>query len=240
MSSSDVPKELKPNKVDYGVAVMRGTFDLIPYLGPTIAEFIGTIIPNQRIDRLAKFTADLDRKLERLRRTLSDAPFDNEEFADLFEEACRQAARSTSDERRSYIATLVANGLNSDEIEYAESKHLLRILGELSDVEVIWLCSYRTHSFGGDEEFREKHKAIFTPVQAGIGSPPEAYEKYALRESYREHLSQLGLLNAQFRTDEKKDMPKFDRITGAMEVSYYRLSGLGRLLLKEIGLGEDE
>ena len=78
MSSSDVPKELKPNKVDYGVAVMRGTVDLIPYLGPTIAEFIGTIIPNQRIDRIAKFAAELDRKLERLEKTLSDAPFNDE------------------------------------------------------------------------------------------------------------------------------------------------------------------
>ena len=154
MNPSDEPKELKPNKVDYGVAVMRGTVDLIPYLGPTIAEFIGTIIPNQRIDRIAKFAAELDRKLERLEKTLSDAPFNDEEFADRFEEACRQAAHSLSDERRSYIATLIANGLSSEEIAFAESKHLLRILDEISDVEVVWLRSFRYPTIGGDKEFR--------------------------------------------------------------------------------------
>ena len=240
MNSSDDPNELKPNWVDYSVAGTRSGLSLVPIVGPLFAEIFGTIIPNQRLDRVVKFVAELNRKVDLKEKRLSDAPVNDEEFTDLVEEAFRQAARSLSDERRSYIATLVANGMNSENIELAESKHLLRMLSELSDVEVIWLRYYRHPTIGGDEEFREKHNAVLAPVQAGIGSPPEAHDRYALRESYSEHLSQLGLLEAQFQTDRKTRMPKFDSFTGAMEVSYYRLSGLGRLLLKEIGLGEDK
>ena len=240
MNSGDDPKELKTNWVDFSVAGARGTLNLVPIVGPIFAEVIGTIIPNQKIDRLTKYAAELGRRIERLENKPSDTQFQDEELTDLLEEGFRQAARSLSDERRSYIATLVANGMNSENIELAESKHLLRMLSELSDVEVIWLRYYRHPTIGGDEEFREKHNAVLAPVQAGIGSPPEAHDRYALRESYSEHLSQLGLLEAQFQTDRKTRMPKFDSFTGAMEVSYYRLSGLGRLLLKEIGLGEDK
>ena len=244
MNSSDDPtRELKPNWVDYSVAGTRSGLSLVPIIGPFFAEIFGTIIPNQRLDRVVKFIAELNRKVDLKEKRLSDAPVNDEEFTDLVEEAFRQAARSLSDERRSYIATLVANGMNSENIEFAESKHLLRILNEINDVEVIWLCSYRSHSFGGDKEFREMHKAVLTPVEALFSSPPETYYKLALQESYQEHLAQLGLLNRQFKTDTDPDsrtvMPEFDSFSGAMEVSDYELSSLGSLLLREIGLGKD-
>lgn len=69
----------------------------------------------------------------------------------------RQAAYSLSDERREYVASLIANGVSGTAISDQESKHLLQILGELNDVEIIWLRFYADASIGGDEEFRQKH-----------------------------------------------------------------------------------
>ncbi len=235
-----MPKELKANKVDYGVALVRGSTSLIPLAGSVVSEFIGTVVPNQRLDRLAKYIAELERKLNRLEITLEDAPYHDEVFSDLFEEACRQAAHSVSEERRSYIATLIASGMSPEGIELAESRHLLRILGELSDVEVIWLRYYRQPTIGGDEEFRETHKTTLHPAPPGINSSPEAHAKYALQQSYKKHLAQEGLLDPRYETEHQTDIPKFDTMTGAMKIQGYQLSPLGRLLLKEIGLGEDE
>ena len=164
----------------------------------------------------------------------------NEEFTVLLEEAIRQAASSTSDERRSYIASLIVNGLTSEQTEYAESRQLLRILGEINDIEVIWLRFYRVPTIGGDETFREMHKDVLEPVFATMGSTPDERDKYALQESYKDHLAQLGLLQPRYRTDMQTGIPEFSRSTGAMKITGYELTLLGELLLKEIDLDEDE
>ena len=47
---------------------------------------------------------------------------------------------------------VVANSLKSEDISYVESKHLLRVLGELNDIEIIRLGRqlYRTYGSGQD------------------------------------------------------------------------------------------
>lgn len=242
-NSGDEPKELKTNRVDYSVAVLRAALSPFPWIGPILGEAFTLAIPRQRIDRVAKWLEELAHETRRLDITLSEAMLKNEEIVDLLEEGGLQAARSLSDERRSYIAKVVANGLNAEGIETAESKHLLRILGQLSPVEVIWLCSFREPSFGDGEkyrEFREMHQAVLDHTVPGYNTTSDVHDKYALKRSYKEHLAQLGLVYPIYETDHQTDIPKFDKFTGATDVICYRLSGLGRLLLKEIGLGEEE
>ena len=240
MADNEKPKDLRQNLTDLAVAAGRGVANLVPVVGPFLAEVIGSTIPNQRMDRVAKFATELEGRLNSFERDLIETQMSNEEFAVLLEEGLRQAAGSTSDERRSYIASLIINGLTSEQIEYTESKHLLRILGEVNDVEVIWLRAYKVRTFGGDSTFREMHKEILAPLVATMGSTPGELDKSALQNSYKEHLAQLGLLRPMYRTDMQTRTPEFNRSTGAMEIQGYQLTGLGRLLLKEIGLGEDE
>jgi hypothetical protein len=211
---------------------------MVPFAGSLLAELAGTIVPNQRIDRIAKFAEALESKLSNLEQDFVRSQLTNEHFTDLLEEGMRQAARSLSDERREYIANLIASSLSSEDIEYIESKHLLRILGEINDIEVIWLRFYLVPTIGGDEEFRRKHESILEPVIATLGAPPEIHEKAALQESYKEHLTQLGLLQHRYRTDIKTRTPEFDRFTGAMEVQGYQITPLGRLLLRHVGLAD--
>ena len=131
-----------------------------------------------------------------------------------------RSARSLSDERREYIASLIASSLSQQDIEYIESKHLLRILGELNDIEVIWLRFYLEPTMSGDEEFRDKHENILTPIMATLSDPPSVVDKEALQESYKGHLSQLGLLEPQHND--------------------YQITPLGQLLLRQIGLSSPE
>ena len=158
----------------------------------------------------------------------------NGEFTELIEEGFRQAARSLSDERRHYIASLITNSLSSESISYAESRHLLRILNEVNDIEIIWL---RFYTMGGDKEFWETHRNVLEPVPETFGSPQETLDKHTLQESYKEHLFQLKLFERRYRMDHNTKEPAFDEWTGTQEVEGYEITSLGRLLLKEIGLG---
>lgn len=116
-------------------------------------------------------------------------------------------ARSTSDERRQHIAGLIANSLTPDAISFVESKHLLRLLGEINDIEIILLRFYLHPTMGGDEEFRSKHKEVLRLVPAYIGSPESDLDKHTLQESHKQHLAQLGLLGERFQLDSTTKMP---------------------------------
>ena len=244
MTSEKDSRELRQNWVDLTAAVGRGAASLVPFVGPFFAEVIGVTIPKQRLDRVVQFVTELERRLESAEREVFEQQLSSDEFTDLLEEGFRQASHSLSDERRSYIASLIINGMNSEQIDIAESKHLLRILGEINDIEVVWL---RAHSgahtlattMGGDT-FQEKHKEILSHVFARSRSTQREIDKEALQKSYKEHLAQLGLLTPLYKKDIQNQTPDFDSFTGAMEVRHYDLSRLGMMLLREIGLGEDE
>lgn len=237
---ADTPMEtpLEPERSDYVASAAKSVLGAIPFVGSLLVELAGTIVPNQRVDRIARFAATLEQRLSQVEGEFVQAQVNNDEFTDLIEEALRQAARSTTDERREYIAALIANSLSPEQVAFQESKHLLRILGDISDIEVIWLRFYLHPTMDGDEEFREKHRNVLEAVGAPMGSPQPELDKETLRDSYREHLARLGLLNPRYRTDTRTKQPKFDSRTGAQEIAGYQLTPLGRLLLRQIGLTE--
>jgi hypothetical protein len=235
-NSEETSNELTNKPIDYVTSAIKGTLGAVPFAGSLLAELAGTVIPNQRLDRIAKFVVILEVKLSNLEQEFIHSQLTNENFSDLLEEGARQVAHSLSDERREYIASLISNSLSQRDIEYIESKHLLRILGELNDIEVVWLRFYLEPTLGGDEEFRDKHENILTPIMATLSDPPSVVDKEALQDSYKEHLSQLGLLQPRYKTDSKTHLPEFDRFTGGLKIRGYDITPLGRLLLKQIGL----
>jgi hypothetical protein len=214
----DKAKSLAMHSTDYITSALKAGLGAVPYAGSLLAELAGSVIPNQRIDRIVKFAEVLETRLSRIEREFAQGQLKDEYFSDLMEEGLRQAARSLSDERRQYIANLIFNSLSSSEIEYHESKHLLKILDELNDIEIIWLRFYLVSKMNGDNEFRDKHKDILKPVTKIMSASQAVRDKGTLQDSYKEHLGRLGLL-------EKAD-------------NKYSLSSLGRLLLREIGLME--
>ena len=54
MNSDSEHEDLKSRLVDYSVAATRAVANLVPIVGPVLAEVLGVVIPQQRIDRIAK------------------------------------------------------------------------------------------------------------------------------------------------------------------------------------------
>lgn len=226
--------------VDYVALAAKAVLGAVPFVGSLLAEVAGTIIPNQRLDRVAKFAGELEKRISHLDKNLVRDQLANDNFTDLLEEGIRQAARSLSEERRQYLASVIANGITSEDIEFFESKHLLRILGEINDVEVIILRFYFVSMMGGGKEFREKHKEIIMVHSAYLRAPQPVLDKAALHESYKEHLVTLCLLDRRYQTDMRTKEPEYDSHTGAPKIAGYQITLLGRLLLRQIGFKEEK
>lgn len=240
MSANSEKTQLTPSTVDYVTAAAKAALGAIPFAGSLLVELAGTFIPNQRIDRITKFAMELEARLANLEKDYIRSELSDERFSDLLEEGLRQAARSLTDERRRYIAALIANSLSSPDIEYHESRHLLRILNDLNDLEVIWLRFYLHPTISGDKEFRSKHEAILSPVFATMGSSQDVLDKSSLQDSYKQHMVQLGLLQPEYRIDSRTKQPEYDSFTGGQKLKGYRLSPLGKLLLRQIDLAGND
>jgi hypothetical protein len=240
MTEPENPADLAPRGVDHLVAALKAVSGLAPHVGSFVAELVGIIIPNQRIDRLTKFVITLGEKLTRTDHAVLRAQLSNENFTDLLEEGVHQATRAVTDERRAYIASVIAQSVASQDIEYLESKHLLRILGDINDIEVIWLRFYANQTHGEDGEYREMHHEVLSPIGAHMGSTQQELDKETLQESYKAHLSQLGLLAPRYRINRATGALEIDTYSGNLKIQTYTLTRLGRLLLRHLDLTADE
>ena len=180
-------KDLEANKTDFLTSAAKSSVGIIPGAGPFLSELIGMIIPNQRVDRLSKYVIELDNKLKKIPTEITTGLLKNEDFIDLIEEGFIQASRARTDERRKYIASIIANGISDEQINFEESKYQLKILQELNDVEIIWLRFYLVPTTGGDKEFRNKHQKILAPVRPRLEDDQQTINKAAFQESYKEH-----------------------------------------------------
>lgn len=238
MEEKDNNVSINSQASDYVTSAAKAVLGTVPFVGSLLAEVAGTIIPNQRIDRIVKFAQILEEKLSNLNQNIVRSQLINENFTDLLEEGLRQSARSLSDDRRTYLASVIANSILLKDIEFIEAKHLLKILGEINDIEVIYLRANLIPTLGGDEEFREKHKNILKTVDATFGASQDILDKSTLQKSYDEHLTQLGLLEHRYEINIRTKQTEFDPFTGGMKVSGYEITSLGKLLLRQIDLSE--
>lgn len=234
------PDSLANRAPDYVVTAARAALGAVPFAGSLLAELAGSIIPNQRIERIVDFAKELESRLSEANRRFVRAQLTNENFTDLMEESLRQVAKSVTQERRAKIAALIANSLKPQDVSYIESKHLLRILGEISDVEVIRLGWHLFEAFGDGSQYWEQHRRILEPAAPAFGDPQSELDKSTLQNSFDAHLAQLGLLSARHNVDHKTGQLVVDRHTGELEVRNYGITPLGRLLLKHAGVDVDE
>lgn len=223
---------------DRGVAVVRGAVGMVPVAGSICAEIVGQMIPNQRLDRLETYLRYLNGRLEAFDDTGLRARLIRPESVDLFEDGVHQAVRSLSDERKRYIAELVASGMTSDNAEQLRSKRLLGLLAAIDDDQIIILTS-ELHKHQTDQEFHNLHRAVLEPRSAHLGSGRDELDAATAHREARMHLARLGLLQPQFKKPRRGELPEFDENTGMMKASGYKLTSLGVMLLKRIGLANE-
>lgn len=233
-------KDLNSNDVDKGVLLLKGITGTIPFIGPMIAEIVGEIIPRQRIDRMHELLHILNEKLSKLEISQEELShkMKEEPYVNLLEEGMWQAARSSSAERKKYIASLLANGISNENLHELEENVLLLILSQMNDNEIIILYSY-TILVKRDPEFHKQHEDILTKPLAHLGSNQEELDKATIYDTYRGKLVRLNLLHRTFKKPKRGDLPEFDEKTGMMKASGYSLTPLGRLFLKYIDMPDE-
>lgn len=227
------------NVIDYVTAATKAVLGMVPFAGSLLAELAGTIIPNQRIDRISRFSVELEGRLSGMDQILIRTNLLDENFTDLLETTARQAAQALTKERLQYLASLVANGMDRERLSFIESKQILRLLGEINDVEVVWLRFYLHPYMSGDVEFREKHKMVLAPITAELGADQATRDKRALQTNYQQHLVSLGLLERPLQVDQKTGAPVYDRSTNDWKHKGHQLTSLGGLVLRQIGFPEE-
>lgn len=228
--------QLDNNGSDLIAAVTKASVGAVPVAGSFLAEIVGALIPNQRIDRIAKYAAKLNERLEEMPEEVIERLRNDEQFVDLMEESFIRATRASSDERREYILNIVRNGISDESADINNAKYLLNLLSELNDSEVIWLRFFHEQTMNEKSQFQALHANILAPVQVVLGSSENERQRRAVQASYKEHLERLGLIKHDIKMNKDLGVPEYDKITSKPKVSHSRTTTLGDMLLSNIGL----
>lgn len=135
----DKPLALGANSKDIGLAVAKGTLGVIPYIGPFAAEILTVSIPNQRLDRVTKFLTDVEARVAKLENEKLGTIARTPEFIDLYEDGCRAATVSKTNERIEILAKLTADSVTIEGRSILEQSRYMRVLNQLDDQEILLL-----------------------------------------------------------------------------------------------------
>jgi hypothetical protein len=227
---------LNDSKVDTAVILAKGILGAAPFIGSLLAEVVGSIIPRQRVDRITRFVELLEERVRTLESETIQDKMRDEQFVDLLEDGMWQAARSLSDERRGYIASLIKNSIALEDLSHLEEKRLLDILRQLSDPEIIILQSYGFLPGPEQKQFTEKHWNVLYGPTVHTGSTREEIDYAAVHKTYRARLANLGLIRTRYKKPGRNEAPELDPSTGMMKSSGHEITRLGELLLEYLDL----
>lgn len=216
--------QLEERHRDWLTPLAKGVVGACPLIGPMLAEVVGMVVPNQRVERILAFLRTFDERLahaeariECVRRHLRTA-----EGVDLLEESMTQATRAVTTQRQERLGRLLATALTQDELRYEEAKKLLGLLRELTDPELLWLVYHSippTFSSAFHERLFETHPEVFEPASATLNAPDDELDRAALQESYKHTLERYGLLERQGRQQ-------------------FQITRLGQMLLRYVDAGD--
>ena len=228
---------LGPTRGDEAKSWLRTLAATVPTIGPIVAHLVGSLIPDQRLQRIERFLQLLERRLNDMERADLQGRLAKPTKVHLFENGAEQAVRALTDERIGLIASVVANGITGEKKEELEAKRVLNVLRELDDAQIIMLAAKLQKNWG---DFRDRHaQVVYRPVVT-FGSEDEDRDKAALYDAARAQLVRLGLLSPVFRSLKKGELPEFDPKTGMMKSTRDQITPLGRMVLQHVGLANRE
>ena len=228
-------KDLDTNSTDIIVSGVSAAVGLIPIAGGFVSEIVQNVIPNQREDRIVKFISDLSDELEKTQFSLEELKqkFENLKYGTFTYNCLRDLANDIYDEKIKYYKNLCVNAITNDEKNLIHCERILKILSELDYYEILYLKFYSNVSIVGTETMKE--------VTAKLGFDilqPNYYmsmgEKERDEETYKQitlnNLCNTGLLQREVKLVSN----------GRREHISYKITTLGRLILKKIGEDIDE
>lgn len=226
--------KLGASATDISVSTAKAFLGLIPFVGAPLAELIGLTVPNQRLDRIADYVVQLEKRIANFDVEQNERVAGGPAHIDLFEEGALRATRATTAERRAQIAAIVAKGLSSNDRQAIEAKRLLDIFSALDQDDVVMLKFYDVRNGDRYEEFTDKHAYLLEPLHATVVSEPEIRKRAALRAAITSKLVRYDLIRETLKSRTGGVPGITDQlIEGSGD---FRITELGRMILQEAGL----
>jgi len=223
--------------------VSAGTALSLPPLGllvgPLLAEIIGAVIPQRRYERIVDTIKIFNKKIEYLDEAVRNAKIRDETYQDILEEGVWQSARASTDERKWYIASVLANSLTDEDMSRVQQQRVLEILGELNDAEVIILKAYSLKGQAQRMAFIQQHEHIFSQGKVNQESSKQDINRYVMQRTYNNRLISLGLLYRQYTAPPKDKEIEFDLGNGTIKSRETSLTGIGTMFLNYIDATEE-
>lgn len=237
MSNDEPPLGAGPS--DHVAAMLRMGAGAVPFAGAAFNELITLVIPGVRQSRVESYLRFLKSKVDELSEEQLKIKLTSEIAIDVVEEGAFQAVRALSDDRRDQITNAVAFGLRGDQQELIEAKRMLQLLRELDEAQVILLASKLMKNYN-DANFRSRHANVLEPVLAHLQSTRDELDRSIVQSIGEQKLLTLGLIRRRFSKPKKGEFPEFDEKTGMVKATGTDITPLGKLLLRRIGLAEEE
>lgn len=223
-------KELKTNVEDAiasGISAIVGT---IPYLGGTFSEIIHNVIPNQRQDRIVKFIIELSDKLKDMQCSIEklENTFSNYKYGAFTYKCINCVVNEVYEEKINYYKNLCANALTDSEKELYKTERILKIFSEMDYFEVLYLKYFYYIKYGKTNEL---HKII------------ETLEITTILPNYTLYMLQSNQDNETYKQITLNNLEKNGLLEIKVNTKYkikYEITLLGELILKKIGVMENE
>jgi hypothetical protein len=180
---------------DTVVLVTKGALGAVPFVGGLLAEVLGRLVPNQRIDRIADFLLELAARVDHVEKQVLVQALTSPEGRDLLEDGLAAASRALTIGRRKRLAAAFAKALTAVEIDHIYRKRLLQIAAALSDAELIMLHAidlYRRNALAAD--FVTRHEAILRGPAYQFDVRLEHQPEYVRYETLLQNLASLKLI----------------------------------------------
>ncbi len=229
--------DLAPSGQVYTLAARVAAFLALTHpvnaaVAPILINVITQVIPHRKMDRMEGILERVVKRLDRLDPPIGgERPFDPV-FPELLEDGFMHAGRAASPERLDYIAAMIVNGISGGTARRLDHRHLMQLLGEMNDVEVLLLIHAGQSGEDADRFWRRHEQALSVPID-GPAATPEERERAAVFESYLHHLERLGVVQLVPFAGWDKDYSG-TREDGYISTAALRVTTLGEVLLRSM------
>jgi hypothetical protein len=192
---------LENNKSDIIASAVKIYANILPGLGSSLGEIICNFIPNQRLDRIAKYLYKLNDIVEKLSYEIKT----NKDKINLIETGLKVSVNSDFDEKCEWIANIVHRGL-SDNIEIPIAENIISIVSQLNHEQIIILYYYVKYYSkpwtSKKTEFTKKYKYLFDFGYL-LSENRKEFDKLKNKEKYNfKVLENNGLLESDYTFDK--------------------------------------
>jgi hypothetical protein len=125
-----------------GIIAAKGIAAIIPVLGGTITSIwsdIEALQAKRKHERLEEFYVTLREDVESIKEQINVSFIKQPDFLDIFELTARYIVNERNEEKRILFKNILLNSVTSQECSYDKTEKYLRILDQMSNLEILLL-----------------------------------------------------------------------------------------------------